>query len=260
MSEPHQRATDDDAAKHPQAHVPGRVWFARGFMHAARLPMFVMALTFLGIGSLAYEAGVSLGFALASTFLIWAGPAQVIFFGAVIQGLSLPAIALSVSLSSVRLLPMCVSLLPLLRRRNQGVALSVYTAHHIAVTGWVESIRRLPDMPEHGRLPWFLGLVHGLYFAASIATVAGFMLSASVPRELAAGLLFVTPIYFIAALFRNAREPMDWMALLFGFALSPLLKPLVSAGFDLLAVGLIGGTAAFLGQRWVNARRAGGAP
>ncbi len=73
-------------------------WFGRGFRHAAQLPMFVMALTFLGIGSLAYEANVSLGFALASTFLIWAGPAQVIFFGALIQGLSLPAIALSVSL------------------------------------------------------------------------------------------------------------------------------------------------------------------
>jgi predicted branched-subunit amino acid permease len=257
VSDPQQQPQQSYAGP---AHEPGRVWFARGFKHAARLPMFVMALTFLGIGSLAYEAGVSLGFALASTFLIWAGPAQVIFFGAVIQGLSLPAIALSVCLSSVRLLPMCVSLLPLLRRRNQGVALSVYTAHHIAVTGWVESIRRLPDMPEHARLPWFLGLVHGLYLSAAIATITGFMLSASVPRELAAGLLFVTPIYFIAALFRNAREPMDWMALVFGFALAPLLKPLVSGGVDLLAVGLIGGTAAWLAQRWINARRAGGAP
>jgi predicted branched-subunit amino acid permease len=218
--------------------------------------MFVMALTFLGIGSLAFEAGVSLGFALASTFLIWAGPAQVIFFGAVIQGLSLPAIALSVSLSSVRLLPMCVSLLPLLRRPNQTLPLSVYTAHHIAVTGWVESIRRLPDMPQPARLPWFLGLVHGLYFSAAIATVAGYWLAASVPRELAAGLLFVTPIYFIAALVRNVREPIDGLALLFGFALTPLLKPLVGAGFDLLAVGLIGGTAAWLAQRWLRARSA----
>lgn len=251
-----QPETSDQAAP----PVSGWVWFGRGFHHAARLPMFVMALTFLGIGSLAYEAGVSLGFALASTVLIWAGPAQVIFFGAVIQGLSLPAIALSVSLSSVRLLPMCVSLLPLLRRRDQSVALSVYTAHHIAVTGWVESIRRLPDMPEASRLPWFLGLVHGLVFAAVVSTIAGFWLSASVPRELAAGLLFVTPIYFIAALVRNVREPIDGLALAFGFVLSPLLKPVVSAGLDLLAVGVIGGTAAWFGQRWLNARKARRAP
>lgn len=246
----------DDA----EAPVSGWVWFGRGFRHAARLPMFVMALTFLGIGSLAHEAGVSLGFALTSTVLIWAGPAQVIFFGAVIQGLSLPAIALSVSLSSVRLLPMCVSLLPLLRRRDRGLGLTLYTAHQIAVTGWVESIRRLPDMPEPSRLPWFFGLVHGLILAAVVSTVAGFWLSASVPRELAAGLLFVTPIYFIAALVRNVREPIDGMALAFGFALSPLLKPIVSAGLDLLAVGVIGGTAAWLGQRWLDARKAGRAP
>lgn len=254
MSDP-QQSGQHTGDQQPQAS--GWVWFARGFKHAARLPMFVMALTFLGIGSLAYEADVSLGFALASTFLIWAGPAQVIFFGAVIQGLSLPAIALSVSLSSVRLLPMCVSLMPWLRRRDQGLALSLYTAHLIAVTGWVESIRRLPDMPEPSRLPWFLGLVHGLVFAASISTVAGYWLAAEVPRELAAGLLFVTPIYFTAALVRNVREPIDGMALAAGFILSPLLKPLVSAGFDLLAVGVIGGTAAFMGQRWLNARRAG---
>ena len=233
-------------------------WFWRGFLHAARLPMFVMALTFLGIGSLAREAGVSLGVALASTFLVWAGPAQVIFFGALAQGLALPAIALSVSLSSVRLLPMCVSLLPLLRRPGQGAAMSLYTAHHIAVTGWVESIRRLPGMPQNARLPWFLGLVHGLYFAASIATVAGFVLSGTVPREIAAGLLFVTPIYFIAALVRNSREPIDWLALALGFALTPLLKPLIGAGFDLLAVGLIGGTAAWAAQRWLNTRKAEG--
>ncbi len=220
--------------------------------------MFVMALTFLGVGSLAYEANVSLGFALASTFLIWAGPAQVIFFGAVIQGLPLPAIALSVSLSSVRLLPMCVSLMPFLRRRDQGLGLSLYTAHLIAVTGWVESIRRLPDMPEASRLPWFMGLVHGLVFAAAISTVAGYWLAAEVPRAIAAGLLFVTPIYFTAALVRNVREPVDGMALAFGFVLSPLLKPFVTAGLDLLAVGLIGGTAAFIGQRWLNARRPGG--
>lgn len=250
-------AADEGGAE--EENGSGWRWFWRGFLHAARLPMFVMALTFLGIGSLAREAGVSLGVALASTFLVWAGPAQVIFFGALTQGLALPAIALSVSLSSVRLLPMCVSLLPLLRRPGQSVGFSLYTAHHIAVTGWVESIRRLPTMPEPARLPWFLGLVHGLYFAASIATVAGYVLAGAVPREIAAGLLFVTPIYFIAALVRNVREPIDWLALAFGFALTPLLKPLIGSGFDLLAVGLVGGTAAWAAQRWLNARKAGGA-
>lgn len=229
-------------------------WFAAGFLHAARLPMFVMALTFLGIGSLAREAGVSLGVALTGTLLIWAGPAQVIFLGAVLGGVPLMAIALSVSLSSVRLLPMCVSLLPLLRGPKTSLLTTLYTTHQIAVTGWAESIRRLPDMTPQARLPWFMGLVHGLYLSATLATVAGYLLSANLPRELAAGLLFVTPIYFIAALVRNVREPADWLALAFGLVLTPALKPLVGAGFDLLLVGLVGGTLAWAIQRGLKRR------
>ena len=218
--------------------------------------MFVMALTFLGIGSLAREAGVSMGVALTGTLLIWAGPAQVIFLGAILGGVPLMAIALSVSLSSVRLLPMCVSLLPFLRGPKTSLPATLYTSHMIAVTGWAESISRLPAMAPEARLPWFMGLVHGLSLSASLATIAGYMLSANLPRELAAGLLFVTPIYFIAALVRNVREPIDWLALAFGLALSPVLKPLVGAGFDLLLVGLVGGTAAWAIQRGLKRRAA----
>jgi predicted branched-subunit amino acid permease len=166
------------------------------------------------------------------------------------------AIALSVSLSSVRLLPMCVSLLPFLRGPKTSLPATLYTSHMIAVTGWAESISRLPAMAPEARLPWFMGLVHGLYLSASLATIAGYMLSANLPRELAAGLLFVTPIYFIAALVRNVREPIDWLALAFGLALSPVLKPLVGAGFDLLLVGLVGGTAAWAIQRGLKRRAA----
>jgi len=214
--------------------LPPLLWAKEGARQALTGPAWAVGLALIGIGGLAQDVGHSWALAALSTFLVWAGPAQVIFFG----------------------VPMCVSLLPLLRRPGQGAAMSLYTVHHIAVTGWVESIRRLPGMPQHARLPWFLGLVHGLYFAASIATVAGFVLSGTVPREIAAGLLFVTPIYFIAALVRNSREPIDWLALALGFALTPLLKPLIGAGFDLLAVGLVGGTAAWAAQRWLNARKA----
>lgn len=259
---------NDPASEPPAPETPARGsalrWFWAGFRHAAQLPMFVMALTFLGIGSLAREAGVSLGVTMTATFFIWAGPAQVIFLGAVMAGAPLVMIALSVSLSSVRLLPMCVSLLPLLRpdapRGPRAFALTLYTVHQIAVTGWAESIRRLPDMERAARLPWFMGLVHGLYLAAALASVVGYMLSATLPRELAAGLLFVTPIYFTAALLRNVREPIDWLALAFGFALTPALKPFVGAGFDLLIVGLVGGTLAWAAQRAINARRRRGEP
>jgi predicted branched-subunit amino acid permease len=227
---------------------PARKYVMDGLRVVASGPVFYMTLTFLGIGGLAEQAGVSLGFALVGTVLIWAGPAQVIFLAALINGLALPAIALSVSLSSVRLVPMCVSLLPWLRdpqRRWQ----TIYITHHIAVTSWVESIRRMPDMPPEGRVPYFMGLAHGLFACAIIGTIAGYLLAVTLPTPLAAGLLFVTPVYFMVALVRNSSDLLDWWALGLGALLAPLARYLIGTGFDLLAAGLIGGTAAYLIQR-----------
>lgn len=226
-----------------------------GLRVVARGPVFYMSLTFLGIGGLAQQADVSLGFAVAATMLIWAGPAQVIMLAAMMNGLALPAIALSISLSSVRLVPMCVSLLPWLRRPDKPW-FNIYVAHHIAVTSWVESIRRLPEMPAEGRAPYFMGLAHGLFACATVATIAGYVLAGSLPPQLAAGLLFVTPVYFMLALVRNASDSLDWWALGLGAALAPLARQIVGSGFDLLAVGLAGGTGAYLIQRGMQRRRA----
>ena len=225
-----------------------------GLRVVARGPVLYMSLTFLGIGGLAQQADVSLGFAVLATVLIWAGPAQVIMLAAIINGLALPAIALSISLSSVRLVPMCVSLLPWLRNEKRPW-LNIYIAHHIAVTSWVESIRRLPDMPAEGRLPYFMGLAHGLFACATIATSIGYVLAGTLPLPLAAGLLFVTPVYFMLALVRNASDGLDWWALGLGAALAPVARQLAGSGFDLLATGLIGGTAAYLIHRSTRNKR-----
>jgi len=239
----------DDPPAQTQLH-----WAFKGFLVAARLPIFVMAFTFLGVGSLAREAGVPLGAALLSTVTIWAGPAQVIYFGALINGVALPAIALSISLSSVRLMPMCVSLLPLLRQPTTSRLATIYIVHNVAVTAWAESVRAIRDIPPNRRIAWFIGLTHTLVAAACIATYAGYVLAAALPHALAAGLLFITPIYFIAALARNAREPIDWIAMSSGLVLAPLLKGVVGAGLDLLVIGVIGGTLAWACQKHLRSR------
>ncbi len=238
--------------------IPASKYAIDGLRVVGQGPVFYMTLTFLGIGGLAQQADVSLGFALAGTVLIWAGPAHVIFLAAVINGLALPAIALSVSLSSVRLIPMCVSLLPWLRDPNRRW-LTIYITHHIAVTAWVESIRRMPEMPAEGRVPFFMGLTHGLYVCAIAGTIVGYTLAQSLPAPLAAGLLFVTPVYFMLALVRNAADRLDWWALGLGAALTPIVRQLIGPGFDLLAAGLIGGTIAYLIQRMSRTRPPDGA-
>ena len=224
-----------------------------GVRAAARGPFLYLSLTFLGIGGLSQQADVSLGLTIVATILIWAGPAQVIMLAALINGLALPAIALSVSLSSVRLLPMCVSLLPWLRDRDRPF-LNLYIAHYIAVTAWVESIHRLPHMPREARVPFFLGLAHTLLFCSVAAAIVGYWAAVSLPAQLAAGLLFVTPVYFMLALVRNASDALDWWALGLGAGLAPVARQIVGSGVDLLAVGLVGGTAAYLIQRRLQGR------
>ena len=78
-------------------------WFVEGARQSFLGPAWLVGFGLAGIGGLAKMAGFSLESAVASTLLIWAGPAQVLFFGGIAAGVALPAIALSISLSSVRL-------------------------------------------------------------------------------------------------------------------------------------------------------------
>ena len=191
----------------------------------------------------------------ASTLLIWAGPAQVLFFGAVAQHVAPAAIAFSICVSSMRLLPMCLSLLPLLRGRRTSLLTLVVASHFVAVTVWTESMRRIHDVPRDARMAFYFGFAHACILATAAFTGLGYWLMGDLPTPLGAGLLFLSPIYFITALARNAREAMDWLAIGFGLVLAPVTGALAPRGFDLLFLGVVGGTAAWAIGRKLRARR-----
>ena len=85
---------------------------------------------------------------MLSTLLVWAGPAQVILISALGAGASVLESAIAVGLSGVRLLPMVVALLPLLRTERTPPRDLILPAHLTAVSMWVESLRLLPGMPR----------------------------------------------------------------------------------------------------------------
>src|ERR671916_2794650 len=97
----------------------------RGTRDALALPAWVVGCSMIGIGSLARDAGFPAGAAVISTLFIWASPAQAILFVSIAAGTSLPAIGLAICLSSIRFLPMTMSILPLVRRPGQGVATQI---------------------------------------------------------------------------------------------------------------------------------------
>jgi predicted branched-subunit amino acid permease len=222
-----------------------RAAFWRGARDAMSLPAWVLGFSILGIGSLARDAGFPAGAAVMSTVVMWAGPAQAIFFASIAAGTSLPVVAFAVTLSSIRLLPMTVAILPLLRRPGQSVLTQLAAAHFIAVTMWVEGLRRLPPLPPADRVPYFFGFAGALLVVCTAATYIGYFLLGALPTALAAGLLFLTPVFFSVSLVAGAQSVADWAALLLGAALAPGFQLLLGKDVDLLATGLVAGTAAY---------------
>ena len=223
-----------------------RAAFLRGLRDALAFPAWIVGFSLLGIGSLAHDIGFPPLAVVLSTMLVWAAPGQVIFLAGLSSGLAPALIALAVGLSSIRLLPMTLSILPLLARPGQRLGTQLVAAHHVAATGWVEGMRRLPAFPVEERLPWFLGFASACLWLSAAMTLVGYHLAATLPGPLAAGLLFLTPIFFTVSLCAGARQAADWAAIALGFALTPPVTALVGREFDLLVTGLVGGTAAYL--------------
>ncbi len=205
---------------------------------------YVLIATYVGIAALAHDFGFSLWWLAASTVLVWAGPAQVILVSTLGAGTTPVEAAIAVSLSSVRLLPMVISLLPLLKQpqtRNRDLLLP---AHLTAVTMWIEALRLLPGLPRENRIPFSNGLGLGFMLAAQVGGCLGYYLATSLPPLLSAALLFLTPMSFLISTTRNCRLPSDWLALAFGLVLGPLLAAW-QVGLDLLWTGVVGGSVAY---------------
>jgi predicted branched-subunit amino acid permease len=224
--------------------------FLRGLIDALLLPAWVVGIALIGVGSLARDVGYPMGVAVLSTLLVWAGPAQVLFFGAIAAGAAWSAIALAVGFSSLRFLPMTVSLLPLLRRPGQGTLMQMFLAHFVAVTVWTEGLRRLPAMPVEQRVGYYLGFGLACIGLSCLGTALGYLLVGQVPKPVAAALLFMSPLFFLLSLVAGLRRMPDAVAVVLGFALTPVATYLIPGGFDLIVAGLIAGTVAFgLGRR-----------
>ena len=214
----------------------------------------VIAGTYVGIGALAHDFSFSSWWLALSTVLVWAAPAQVILISALGTGSALIEGAVAVSLSGIRLLPMVVALLPLVRRKDTRLHQLFLPVHFTAVSMWVESLRLLPAVPPERRIAFCNGLSCTYMAAATASGFVGFYLAAGLPPLLAGALLFLTPMSFLISTARNARMLVDRVALLLGLGLGPLLAGF-DIGLDLMWTGVVGGTAAYAFHRWREATR-----
>ena len=105
---------------------------------ASTVLALVLFATYLGIGALAHDTQFSLAWTLLSTLLVWAGPAQIIVITTLGSGATVLQSAIAVTVSAIRLFPMVVSVLPLMRTPETKRRQLILVAHFTAVTLWVE--------------------------------------------------------------------------------------------------------------------------
>jgi predicted branched-subunit amino acid permease len=226
--------------------------FLDGFRAALRSVFFYVLLgNYLGIGALAHEFGFSLTWMIMSTLLVWAAPAQVILIST-LGSATLAEVALAVTLSSVRFLPMVAALLPMLKQTGTRQRHLLLPMHLTAISVWVEGMRLLPTRPRAERIAFYNGLGLGLILAAVMASAFGFYLAARLPPLFAATLLFFTPMALLMSASRS-RTLLDRLA----FALGLVIWPIVAAqkiGLDLMWTGLIAGSIAYL-VHWIREAR-----
>lgn len=236
----------------PQWQSPLRA-FAWGMSSVATTVLaLVLFATYLGIGALAHDTRFSLGWVLASTLLIWAGPAQIILISTLGSGATAVQAAIAVTVSAIRLFPMVVSVLPLLRTPKTRRRHLILATHFIAVTLWVECYRLLPKVPRERRIAFVHGLGCGLVIVCSIATTIGYQLAANLPPLFAAAILLLTPLAFLLSTAGNCRQLSDVLALVLGLALYPLIS-MLNTGVDILISGMSAGTIAY-GVHWWRER------
>ena len=224
-----------------------RMLFAAG-REAVGMPALVLGASYVGFGSLVRESGMSLWLGLFSTLSAWALPGQVALVELYGVGASLLVISLAVTLTNARLMPMTITLMPLLRDPAVPRWRYYLYSHLIAVTAWAFAMRRCPDLPPSLRLPYFIGFAVALWSASLIGTAVGFTLAEAVPRSVTLGLVFLNPIYFMLVFATDLRQRARVMALGLGAVLGPVLH-LVSHDWGLMLTGLIAGTVAFWGDQ-----------
>jgi predicted branched-subunit amino acid permease len=219
-----------------------------GLREAIGAPLLVLFGSYIGFGSLVRESGLGLAAGLLSTATTWALPGQVALVDLYGSGASLLTIFIGVALTNARMMPMTMTLLPILRVPGRRIWRIYLASHLITVTGWAVAMLRCPDLPPEQRLSFFVGFAGVLFLGSVAGTGVGFLVSGSVPPAVSLGLVFVNPIYFLLLFLGDFRARSRVLALVFGAGLAPVMHTLAPT-WGLLITGIVAGTAAFVFSR-----------
>ena len=234
---------------------PPCYWFLKGARHVASLPALILIMSFIGFAALTVEAGLTVWQAMFLGLSTWALPSAVVVAGAIINDVPFYATVIAVTLASIRLLPMTMALVPIMKSDKTKLTSLLFAAYFMAVTSWVFAMNKLPEIPRPNRVSFFLGFALTLATTVTIVLGIAHSLVPNLPAPIAAALIFLTPIYFLLSMTQAARIAPEYLAIGFGLVLGPIFH-LITPDTDLLWCGLIGGTLSYGIGRLVERRKA----
>ena len=203
-----------------------------------------LASSFFALGALFDNSGLEIWHGALCSLIVFALPGQLTAAELFAREAGLAVIVVSALLVNLRLMPMTVALLPLLRPLSSRGWRDFAAAHLIAVTGWVCFMSTREKIPPPLRYRYFVWMGAAFWLSGVAATVLGYWAGEKLPPQLLLGLLFLNPIYFLCMMLRAVSRRAEAAAMLAG---TLLLPPLHFVGeWDIVASGLIGGVAVWL--------------
>ncbi len=239
--------THDLAEPGPKDLSAGQAFWG-GVQCGCGLPGVIMGASFLGFGSLVQSADHGLWVGLVSTATGWALPGQVVGIELHATGASLVTVGLAIFLANLRLLPLVLTLQPSLNQSCVHRWRHFVHAHLIAVTTWVISRRRFPELEPSARLPFFLGFGITLWHISLAGTAVGYALADLMPTPVTLGLVFLNPLYFSLLLIGDLVGRLRVLAIGLGAVTGPPLI-LMLGDWGLLLAGVAAGSLAVLLSR-----------
>ncbi len=231
-------------------------WYWRGMRNVFSLPALILISAFVGFGGLAREAGIPLLELIFMVPAIWALPSHLIVVAGILTDAPLLAVVAAVALAAIRMMPMTMALIPEIRAPKSKTWHLLLVCNMVAITAWVHTLQKAPEIPRRGRLPYFAGFASILMCATTLVASIVHQLAAGFPAIIMGGLYFLTPLYFAASIWNTSRVRAEHLALILGFSFGPVFGYLIPQAGILMA-GLVGGLSAFgfhfLTRKWGNA-------
>ena len=221
-------------------------YFFKGFksIKGTDSPALALGASFLAIGALLKNIGFNVQQSFFSTFFTYALPGQLVMAESFFVGASLINIFVAVWLVNVRLYPMSVSLIPLLKDKSQPRWKYYLSCHFLAVSSWLIMKNRYQSIDQKYRIDFWIGIGIGTWGTAIFSTLAGYFLSDYLNKDMMIGLAIVNPVYFTCMMMGAIKNRSIGLSVLLGAILGPLFF-LVSPEWSILYGGLLAGTLAF---------------